>query len=159
MRTGLVASCALFLSLASTAHAADFSVTSPTVSPSWTGFYAGGFIGGRASNVEATSCGGGPIGQNCPTDFSLDGLIAGFTAGYDHQFSNGMVLGAFASIPVLRPTATTTTPLFVPFGLSWKVQPQYALYAGARLGYAVGDIMPYVIAGASLVQVEVTPQP
>lgn len=56
-----------------------------------------------------------------------------------------------------RPTATATTPLFAPGG--WKIEPQYAVYAGARLGYALGDFLPYVLAGASLARVTVTPFP
>ncbi len=158
MRRLVSLSFALSLCTSSIAIAADPAVSSPKTK-SWTGFYAGAFVGGRASNVKSTACGGGPIGQNCPTNFSLDGLIAGFTGGFDYQFSNNFVLGAFVSLPVARPTTTTTTPLFAPFGLSWKVAPQHAVYAGARLGYAMGDFMPYVLAGASLARVKVTPLP
>lgn len=159
----LLATTALLLTLAPAVHAADLTAPTAPISPAlptWTGFYVGAFAGGRVGDVDATACGGGGIiGQNCATDISLSGPAGGVTAGYDHQFANGIVLGAFVSVPVVRPTATATTPLFEPFGISWKIEPQYALFVGARLGYAMGDVMPYVLAGASWARVKVTLQP
>lgn len=165
MRRLFLLSCTVAFSLASAAHAADVSTPAPAPAPaleapSWTGFYVGAFVGYRSGEIDATECGGGGvIGQNCATNITLDGVSVGFTAGYDYEFANGLVLGAFAAVPVVPPTATATTPLFAPFGISWDVEPQYALYVGGRLGYAMGDVMPYVVAGASWARVTVTPQP
>lgn len=161
MRNHLLIGAASFFALASAAFAADpqAAAPQPVATPSWTGFYFGGFVGGRNGDIDATACGGGPIGQNCPTNIALDGFIGGVTGGYDYEFSNGIVVGAFVSVPLIPPTATTTTPLFAPGGSRWKVDPDYALYVGGRVGYAFGDVMPYVLAGASWTRVTVTPLP
>lgn len=165
MRSSLLIGAVSFLALASAALAADpqadpqAAAPHSVAAPSWTGFYFGAFIGGRSGDIDATACGGGPIGQNCPTNIEMDGLIGGVTGGYDYEFSNGIVVGAFASIPLIPPSATTTTPLFAPGGSSWKIDPDYAVYAGGRVGYSFGAVMPYVLAGASWTRISVTPLP
>lgn len=161
MRNALLIAAASSLALTTAAFAADPQASSgqPSAKPSWTGFYFGGFIGGRSANIDATACGGGPIGQNCPTGIALDGLIGGVTGGYDYQFSNGIVVGAFASAPLIPPSATTTTPLFAPFGQTWRIDPDYAVYVGGRVGFSFGDVMPYVLGGVSWARITVTPLP
>jgi outer membrane immunogenic protein len=123
----------------------------PSLQPSdWTGFYAGVWAGGRVSNVNNTAC----IGV-CADDFGINGFTGGVTAGYDHQVSDNIVLGGFVTIPVVRPTTVATIAAFP--GPTWTVEPQFALVAGARVGFVHGNMMPYALAGLGLASVTVTP--
>jgi outer membrane immunogenic protein len=162
MRQMVMAAAAALVFAATPAMAADTNAVTydPTISPSdWTGFYAGAWIGGRAGTVTATSCAGGPIGVNCASNFGLNGLVGGLTAGYDYQLENDVVVGTFLTLPLVRPTANVTTPLFAPFGMSWDVTPQFALVAGGRLGMAHDRFLPYVLGGLGLATVSVSSNP
>ncbi|WP_372424280.1 outer membrane protein [Salinarimonas chemoclinalis] len=126
----------------------------PVAEASWTGLYAGAWIGGRTSRVGVTACPGGVVGQNCPEGFGLDGFVAGVNVGFDLQLDNGVVLGAFLVLPLTRDDEVVTTPLFEPFGLSWRVTPKFVGALAARVGYAFGDVLPYAVVGVSRAWVE-----
>jgi outer membrane immunogenic protein len=153
-RFGLVVAACLGTTGAALAADSATDGRSPVTGPSWTGAYVGAWIGGRTSRVGVADCGGGVVGLNCPEDFGLDGFVAGLNAGFDYQLDNGLVLGAFLMLPLTRNDETVTTPLFEPFGLSWRVTPKFVGVAAARVGYAYGDLMPYAVAGLSHARVE-----
>lgn len=115
----------------------------------WTGFYAGAWLGGRISTIDNTACVG-----ICADDFGLNGVTGGVTAGYDYQVNDTLVVGAFATLPLIRPT---TTAEIVAFNATFDVVPQFALIAGGRVGLAQGNFMPYALAGFGIANVEVTP--
>jgi opacity protein-like surface antigen len=108
----------------------------------WTGFYLGGHVG----------YGGGSFGpgtnpfpeQGVFFPHSLTGLIGGYQAGYNRQFSNRIVVAAEIDIsfpsPVDRPRVIPA-----PFNTSFD----YFATARGRIGYAVGSVQPYVTAGAA----------
>lgn len=141
------------VALVGTALAADAPFSGPAV-PTWTGAYVGGWVGGRTSRVDVTDCTGGIVGENCPEGFGVDGLVAGLHAGFDYQLDNGIVLGAMLVLPLVRNETTVTTPLFEPFGLAWRVTPEFAGAVAARVGYAFGDLMPYAVLGISHARVK-----
>lgn len=145
------------VALVGTALAADARSTSPAAVPTWTGAYVGAWFGGRTSRVDVTDCGGGIVGSNCPEGFGVDGFVAGINAGFDYQLENGIVLGAMLVLPLVRNETTVTTPLFEPFGLAWRVTPEFAGAIAARVGYAFGDLMPYAVVGVSHARVKSQP--
>jgi opacity protein-like surface antigen len=90
-------------------------------SPNWSGLYAGGGISASFAKGVKGAAGGEAF------------------VGYDHTFANNLVLGLRAS--------TGYAPYFVTGsrfnGLSYGL-------AEAKLGYAMGRLTPYVIAGVGI---------
>lgn len=119
----------------------------PAPASGWEGFYIGAFAGGRAGNIANTACVG-----TCANNIALNGLYAGLTAGYDFQFDQNWVIGAFVTVPLFKPTGSATTG-----GITFTVSPNWAVAAGARVGYDMGAWLPYAIAGVGVANVTVTP--
>ena len=102
------------LAFAGSAAAADLPLKAPALKTvyDWTGFYIGGHVG----------YGGGSLGpgtnpvpeEGFPFPPSITGLIGGYQAGYNWQFSNHVVLGIEADAsfgsPVDAPTVWRRRP-------------------------------------------------
>jgi outer membrane immunogenic protein len=144
--------------LASTAQAADLTfeeqVVVETAAPAfnWTGFYAGVHAGYGWAELDNQLRSGDDFsalvnyGGNKP-----DGFFGGLQLGYNHQFSNQIVLGveADAAIADLKDSAS---------GLTGDPEDDYYRYNAetkidalgtvrARLGYAADRFLPYVTGG------------
>jgi high affinity Mn2+ porin len=124
------------------AKAADSPLKAPVFKAvyDWTGFYIGGHVG----------YGGGSLGpgtnplpeQGVFFPPSLTGLIGGYQAGYNRQFSNRVVLGIEADASFTSPLdAPRLTP--APFNATLD----YTGTVRGRIGYAFGPWMPYVSGG------------
>jgi len=124
------------------AWAADLGVHKPSPPPitslTWTGFYVGANVAYHWGTVTQSGC----VGL-CAVDPKLQGAYLAPQVGYDYQFSNGFVLGAFAEAPVTRLYATYT---LAP-GVVFKLRSEWAAVLAVRAGYAFGDFLPYVFAG------------
>jgi high affinity Mn2+ porin len=128
--------------LSGTAVAADLPVKAPAYSAvyDWTGFYVGAHTGyGDGSLGPRTN----PLPEQAvffpPT---ITGLLGGYQAGYNRQFSNRMVLGIEAD-------ATFTSPLDVPrlVPAPFNSSIDYTGTLRGRVGYAFGLWMPYLTGG------------
>jgi high affinity Mn2+ porin len=106
----------------------------------WTGFYVGGHFGyGDASFGPGTN----PIplhGVFLPP--SPTGLIGGFQAGYNRQFSNRLVLGVEADSSFPSPI---DVPRLAPARFNTSID--YVGTLRGRVGYAFGPWMPYLTGG------------
>jgi high affinity Mn2+ porin len=130
------------LALANSAHAADLPLKAPALKAvyDWTGFYIGGHVGyGGGSLGPGTN----PLpeeGQLFPP--SITGLIGGYQAGYNKQFSNHVVLGIEADASFGSPLdAVRLTPN--PFNTTLD----YVSTVRGRAGYAFDRWMPYLTGG------------
>ena len=130
------------LALANSAHAADLPLKAPALKTvyDWTGFYIGGHVGyGGGSLGPGTN----PLpeeGQLFPP--SITGLIGGYQAGYNKQFSNHVVLGVEADASFGSPLdAVRLTP--APFNTTLD----YVSTVRGRAGYAFDRWMPYLTGG------------
>jgi outer membrane immunogenic protein len=109
---------------------------SPTPLANWSGFYAGAFVGGLDGSFttsEATRATGSRFGFN-----------SGVLAGYGFQ-SGSIVYGVegdFASNTLDRTFAAQ------PGLVGNEIESVYELHARARLGYAMGDYLPFIAGGA-----------
>lgn len=130
------------LALANSAAAADLPLKAPALKAvyDWTGFYIGGHVG----------YGGGSLGPGTnprPEEGvffppSITGLIGGYQAGYNRQFSNHVVLGIEADASFGSPVdAPRLTPN--PFDTTLD----YVSTVRGRAGYAFGRWMPYLTGG------------
>jgi len=132
------------------ASAADMpaKVRGPVVDQkmSWTGFYLGLFGGYHAGNITQSGC----VGL-CPVDPKIEGGLFGIQAGYDYEFSNHVVLGAFGWVPLTRPKSTVSLGP----GLDFHVNPTWAAVIAGRVGYAFDRWLPYVFGGVGFARVEV----
>lgn len=126
----------------------------PAPASGWEGFYIGAFAGGRAGTIVNVP---GACTGTCVTNIALNGLYAGLTAGYDFQFDQNWVIGTFVTVPLVRPTTTAAPTTGVLAGFTWQVSPNWAVAAGARVGYDMGNWMPYALAGIGAANVTVTP--
>jgi outer membrane immunogenic protein len=121
----LLAATGLSVGLSQIASAADLPVKAPAYKApfvtqyNWTGFYVGGNVGyGWAQVKPGTISLYGPAfaGSIDGIDYSPKGVIGGAQAGYNHQFSNNMLLGLEADFSaagingaVYNPTNSTST--------------------------------------------------
>jgi high affinity Mn2+ porin len=137
-------SVAIVLAICSPANAADMPLKASVFEAvyNWTGFYLGGHVG----------YGGGSLGpgtnplplQGAFFPHSTTGLIGGYQAGYNFQFSNNLVLGAEADVSFV---ANLDRPKLVPAPFNTTFD--YFATARGRIGYAFGTLLPYVTGGAA----------
>ncbi|WP_312017683.1 outer membrane beta-barrel protein [Bradyrhizobium sp. CIR18] len=134
-----LAAVAVLASVASGAEAADQSpalftkARTADSSPSWTGFYAGGNVGGAWADRTVNFTGdaasafifnpGVPIappfaGQVAPSphDFSMSGVTGGLQAGYNWQLGGKWLVGVEGDLSAssLRGSGRETTPILPP---------------------------------------------
>jgi len=130
----------------SVAAAADLPANFPVKAPirsaiyDWTGFYVGGHFGyGDASFGPGTN----PVPlQGVFLRHSPIGLIGGFQAGYNRQFSNRVVLGVEADASFPSPI---DVPRLAPAPFNTSID--YVGTLRGRIGYAFGPWMPYLTGG------------
>lgn len=123
------------------ALAADLRLKAPALPAfDWSGFYLGGHFG----------TGGGSLGPNTnalPAQGvifppSVTGLIGGYQAGVNWQLANRVVLGAELDATFTSPLDTARATA-APFDTTFD----YFATARGRVGYADGNILPYVTGG------------
>jgi outer membrane immunogenic protein len=156
-----VAAIALLLS-STVAFAADLSPqTAEPMAPveslfSWTGFYAGAQIGyGHSSSHEALYEANRGRGMWAQSKLNPEGAIGGLYAGYNYDFSSGLVIGADADFTLSG--MKNKSPLFVyatdalgPRNAPGDADRSRVLWtaaAGGRVGYAIDRFMPYIAGG------------
>lgn len=158
------------LTCAGSAVAADLPTTksvpayAPPALPMWTGFYVGvygGFGAGDLSNrsVQVTPppfAGPPPAVTVIDGSASMGGGLAGGTIGYNYQFGNYVagfeVDGGWGDVRA-RNNAATTTIAFgaaVPNYASSSIGLDWLGTARVRLGYAMGNFLPYVTGGLAV---------
>jgi high affinity Mn2+ porin len=124
------------------ATAADLPLKAPAYKAvyNWTGFYLGGHFGYGGGSF-------GPGTNPLPEEgvlfpHSITGLIGGFQAGYNRQFSNRVVLGIEADASFTSPL---DSPALVPAPFHTTLD--YVGTVRGRVGYAFGALMPYLTGG------------
>lgn len=134
------------IAAAGTAAAADLPSrrVAPAYAPvamatSWTGLYVG-------VNASYNFLGRDVIPRP-------DGFAVGARIGYDYQFNNNIVLGAFVDGDYAfgRKTSELGTALF---RNSVRNSHEYTISVNARLGYAFGQTLLYVTGGYSYAQLK-----
>jgi outer membrane protein OmpA-like peptidoglycan-associated protein/opacity protein-like surface antigen len=123
----------------------------------WRGFYVGGNLGGAWSTTCNTWAAYGPLAntavfntRDCPNNGAF---VGGVQLGYNFQYAQWVWgLGAdydFWSSSTHNRSLTYTGPIFPDgtYALSGKVKPNGFAIVGPRVGYAVGDWLPYIRAG------------
>lgn len=152
MRFGMV--LAALVALTFPAMAADLGPMPTKAAPgeiyaarNWTGFYLGIFGGYHAGDLKESGC----VGL-CALNPKLEGGLFGVQGGFDYQFSNNIVVGAFAMAPIVFPDTTINIGCA---GCDFHTDGQYVVIVGGRLGYAWGRALPYVFGGAGFASVKV----
>ena len=124
------------------ATAADMPLKAPVFKAvyDWTGFYIGGHFGyGGGSFGPGTN----PLPEQAVLfPDSVTGLIGGYQAGYNKQFSNHVVLGIEADASFTGPR---DTPALTPAPFNTTLD--YVGTVRGRVGYAFGALMPYLTGG------------
>lgn len=128
------------------------AVETPDPEPRFTGFYIGAHAGVVVAEFDA-------LYDNTPPQSSVNGLLdlrgplAGLHAGYNHQFENDVVLGAEFDFSYIFDADDSES---APFGDTEIVTANlhYVATARLKLGYALGDVMPFVSGGAALIGYE-----
>jgi outer membrane immunogenic protein len=130
----------------SAAFAADMPVKAQRtmLSPDlWTGFYVGAAVNYHDGTIEDQGC----VGL-CVPNHKVRDTYATINAGYDYKFSNNVVLGVFGWIGV---TPVKSQATLAP-GIIVRGETDFAGLIGGRLGYAIGNFLPYAFVGAERVQ-------
>ncbi|HEY5105218.1 MAG TPA: outer membrane beta-barrel protein [Caulobacteraceae bacterium] len=160
------------IAAASAGYAADPSASKDppaTGAPDWTGGYVGVYVGGSDTTTNLQEINGpGELaflpGERTRTDIDHSAVVYGGFAGYNYQFPNGQVVaGAELEIGGNSGSATGVTnsgvipnappiedniPTYNKLALPWTFR------ARARLGYALGDVLPFVAAGVTVTQAQ-----
>lgn len=144
------------------ACAAGASLADEAAPFSWTGRYVGIQGGYGWGNPDATVCASlsppscFPVGYPAigdieralkASDFSISGIVGGVHAGYDYQFSNGIVAGIEGDIEAAGVGGKESRD-FGPFGFETRINWQSSLRA--RLGYGFDRTLVYATGGAAL---------
>ncbi|MCX8568453.1 outer membrane protein [Aminobacter sp. MET-1] len=151
MKAILLASALLGIS-AGQALAADATATAPAAFV-WTG----GYIGLQAGHAWGKSNYDVDI-NDAYVPYDPEGWFGGVYAGYNHQFSNNIVLGIegdanLGDVKAGRTLAFNPNPLPSEYGdsrIAWHGSVR------GRLGYAVDRLMPYVTGGVAFAKYEHT---
>jgi high affinity Mn2+ porin len=130
------------LVLGSPALAADMALKAPAYKAvyDWSGFYLGGHVGyGDGSLGPGTN----PLPEQAAFfPHTVTGLIGGYQAGYNRQFSNNVVLGIEAD-------ASFSSPVDLPrrAPATFNTTIDYTGTLRGRAGYSFGAWMPYLTGG------------
>jgi high affinity Mn2+ porin len=167
MKTNPLLSAALVvIGLNTAATAADAPVKMPLKAPAsppfydWSGFYLGGHLGygwGHSNWTMAPDGIAGSLNLTKSIDMfqNTGSFFGGLRAGYDHRFTNGVVLGAvvdasFPSFPDQLGVSIGGTSLFVSPSLGRETYSETMLIFGTargRVGYASGSWLFYATGG------------
>lgn len=149
----------MLLALTGTAFAADPVAslpvdTVPAPALSWTGAY----LGVQAGHLWADGSFKTEAHPEVDANGQLGGWLGGVYAGYDHQFSNNLVLGVDADfawygvddfVQFKDPTLNWPAESGIKYKLEWGGS------ARVRAGYAMDRFMPYVAGGVAFAQADV----
>ncbi|MEF2547641.1 porin family protein [Aurantimonas sp. E1-2-R+4] len=142
----MVLGLGIMLSATVPAFAADI-VDQEVFDARWTGFYAGVFGGYHAGDITNSDC----VGV-CPADPEYRSWGGGIKAGYDYEFSNNVVLGAYALVPLW---ADQDSFSIFNGALTFTYEPKFVASLGARLGYDIGyGLLPYIGGGYTVARIE-----
>jgi len=137
------------------AAAADLPVKAkPVAHYDWTGLYVGGVVAdgwGHSRHCDP-GAGGCPAGS---ADFNMSGWLGGVTLGYNLQWSN-LVLGAEADWSWGSIKGSMPSNAVFDCGSGGGTCQTTISSLGTvrgRLGYAFGQLLPYVTAGAAFTRV------
>lgn len=161
----LIAASILAVTAATSAQAADVVMRQPVVMAvpmfSWTGFYAGGQIGGAWSDSSLDVLGQGAF-AGFANDFSPDpsGFIGGLYAGYNFDMGNNLVIGAetdwvFSNISksetagFLADTINATD-----YEVEGRIKEKWMGATRIRIGYGWDRWMPYIAGGVAYGKVD-----
>ncbi len=149
-----VLAAAVLLGSTALAAAADAIVDEVVVvdtAYNWSGVYVGGQVGYAFGSADYTYNPNDPD-QNSDYDYdhNPDGFIGGVYAGYNYQFTNGVVLGGEADIVWGDLEDSSVAPGDDVFSATTSIDWMGA--ARLRLGYAMDRFLPYVAAGVAFGQ-------
>lgn len=116
----------------------------------WSGVYVGGQIGyvfDGSADYEYEPDDPDPDFNFYNYENDLDGFIGGIYAGYNYQFTNGIVLGGEADIVWGDVEDSSIAPGDDVFSASTDID--WIGSARVRLGYAIDRFLPYVTGGVA----------
>ena len=116
----------------------------PPVIYNWTGFYIGAGLGGGMFNLDSSLTNNGVLQSDNVTNGGR-GVFGTVGIGYDYQFSNRIVAGAFVDGDFSNIKGHFSDPWF---GNSGDIKQRWAWAAGVRGGYLVNPaVLSYFSAG------------
>ncbi|HZB52428.1 MAG TPA: outer membrane beta-barrel protein [Reyranella sp.] len=122
---------------------ATTQVAAQQASPSWNGFYAGLNAGGMFGNTSGSVAGpGGPAGFSG----TGSGFVGGGQAGYNYLLGPVVLGGEIDFQGSTFAAGVNGGGAFGPFSTTERM-PWFSTMR-ARVGYAVGSVMPYLTGGA-----------
>lgn len=108
----------------------------------WSGFYVGAHGGYGWADSDAVFSNGNPAAL----DFGLDGAFIGGQVGYSYVFGNGLLVGVEADYSFANINGSASADI----GLGTTVatmEIDSMASVRARLGYAMGQFLPYITGG------------
>lgn len=145
---------ALAAACACSAQAADMPLkaVSPvaTRSVNWTGWFGGVSIGYASSDVEPFVGAGGTNIKLSPSGFDV-----ALHGGYDYQpLNSNLVFGIEVAVPLLRLDDSKPDPIVA--GESYGAKGRWAVMTTGKVGYAIGNWLPYAGVGVGFIDAKGT---
>jgi outer membrane immunogenic protein len=147
----LLAAAVAVTSLCGPAVAADMPMKAPVYvlpAANWTGGYVGAFAGYHFGEVTQSGCVGA-----CSSGEPIRTGLFGVQLGYDWQMPNNWVWGVVAIVPLVPERDTVAAN---PGGFQFETRADFQAILAARLGYAMGNMLPYVFAGPGILHNKIT---
>ena len=113
----------------------------PVTAPDWSGFYAGAFVGGLGADFstrEASRASGTAFGLSTGTLFGYSIESGRFVYGVEGDIATNTLNHKFSAQPGL---------------VGNEIESEYEMHGRARLGYDLGDYLPFIAGGAAIDQV------
>jgi opacity protein-like surface antigen len=146
----LIAAFVCIAALSGSAMAADMAVKAKPVDYvcNWTGFYLGGHVGYGWVSSSMSAADTAAVQATYGSVPAPKGFAGGIQGGYDWQLANRLVFGLGLELNGFGIDSLNATTGIAP-GSSLKSTVDWDVTGFARLGYAMGRVMPYVLAGIS----------
>lgn len=132
----------------------------------WSGLYAGGFFGYGIGQISGTTTlldgSANSVAASEAADQFLSGVLGGVQGGYNHQFSNGFVLGlegdfAWMRLASTQQTRTQEGPILIAANMleaSTEYSFDWLSTVRARAGYGWDRLMVYATGGVAFLSEE-----
>lgn len=119
----------------------------PSDTTKWYAGAFGGYVSGKLNSND-------PTHESSTGDYNDDSPMFGIFVGYQDQFNNNWLWGAELVLPLYMEKGTAVDKQYFPDLVTYEASYRYAVYLTGKLGYALGEAIPYIFGSVGFVNVD-----